>query len=70
MLADDLMQMLETLGRDLLGLRDCAILLIGFAGGPSGAAKSLVSIAAQPDGGVCQRRRDRFRVNLTKAAGL
>ena len=32
-LAEDLMQMLETLDRDLRGLRDRAILLVGFAGG-------------------------------------
>lgn len=32
-LGEDLLQMLETLGRDLRGLRDRAILLVGFAGG-------------------------------------
>src|SRR5271156_3878777 len=32
-LADDLLRMIETLGRDLRGLRDRAILLLGFAGG-------------------------------------
>jgi integrase len=32
-LAEDLLRMIETLGRDLRGLRDRAILLIGFAGG-------------------------------------
>jgi len=32
-LAEDLLRMIETLGRDLKGLRNRAILLIGFAGG-------------------------------------
>jgi integrase len=32
-LAEDLLRMIETLGRDLKGLRDRAILLMGFAGG-------------------------------------
>jgi integrase len=32
-LAEDLLRMIETLGRDLRGLRDRAILLVGFAGG-------------------------------------
>jgi integrase len=32
-LAEDLLQMIETLGHDLRGLRDRAILLLGFAGG-------------------------------------
>jgi integrase len=32
-LGDDLLRMMETLGRDLRGLRDRAILLLGFAGG-------------------------------------
>jgi len=32
-LGDDILRMIETLGRDLRGLRDRAILLIGFAGG-------------------------------------
>src|SRR6202167_655470 len=32
-LADDLLRMIETLDRDLRGLRDRAILLLGFAGG-------------------------------------
>ena len=32
-LGDDLPRLLETLGRDLRGLRDRAILLVGFAGG-------------------------------------
>jgi len=32
-LADDLLRMIATLGRDLRGLRDRAILLLGFAGG-------------------------------------
>jgi integrase len=32
-LADDLLRMIETLDRDLRGLRDRAILLVGFAGG-------------------------------------
>ena len=32
-LAEDLLRMIETLGHDLRGLRDRAILLIGFAGG-------------------------------------
>jgi integrase len=32
-LAEDLLRMIETLGRDLRGLRDRAILLLGFAGG-------------------------------------
>jgi hypothetical protein len=32
-LAEDLMRMVETLDHGLRGLRDCAILLIGFAGG-------------------------------------
>jgi integrase len=32
-LGDDIIRMIETLGRDLRGLRDRAILLLGFAGG-------------------------------------
>ena len=32
-LAEDVLRMIETLGRDLRGLRDRAILLLGFAGG-------------------------------------
>jgi integrase len=32
-LTEDLLRMIETLGRDLRGLRDRAILLVGFAGG-------------------------------------
>jgi len=32
-LAEDLLRMIETLGHDLRGLRDRAILLVGFAGG-------------------------------------
>jgi len=32
-LADDLLAMVATLGHDLRGLRDCAMLLLGFSGG-------------------------------------
>jgi hypothetical protein len=44
-LGDDIVRMIETLERDLRGLRDRAILLLGFAGGFR-AARSSVSIAA------------------------
>src|SRR5262249_42349091 len=36
-LAEDLLRMIETLGHDLRGLRDRAILLVGFAGGLRGS---------------------------------
>lgn len=70
---DELREMLATLPHDLRGLRDRAMLLTGFADGLRPDERHIQKQLGHTTAEMTrcyQRRRDRFRVNLTKAAGL